>query len=280
MRLKDKTAIITGASSGIGKSIAQRFAREGANVVLADIQVDKGKALAAQIGDQALFVETNVASEIAIQNMVEQSITQFGSLDVLVNNAGIRGPDGPIDAANTDQDFENAIAVVYKSVHYGMKHATTAMKKAGKGGSIVNIASIAGQIGGAGTHTYSAMKSAVINLGRVCAAELAASNIRVNAICPGAIATNIYFAWAGLNANEQQLIKLQKALAPVQPIARSGLPEDIANTALFFASEESGFITGQSLTVDGGLSTAVKLEPDTETVQAILADMNLANAAS
>ncbi len=260
-RLKGKVAVVTGAASGIGRGTAIKFVREGARVVIADIQQDRGEALAKELGEAAEFVSVDVCIEDDVKQMIDHAIATFGRLDCLFNNAGFGGVTGDIETTDLGEPYERTVSGLLTGVVVGMKHAAPIMKAAG-GGSIISTASVAGTGGGYGPHVYSAVKSAVINLTRSVALELGPSNIRVNAICPGGIATPIF---AGELARQGGNVDYAEAVKPVlslmQPIPRAGTPEDIANTACFLASDESSFITGQAIIVDGGLTAGSWIHP-------------------
>ena len=268
-RLDNKVAIVTGGASGIGEGTVIRFVEEGGSVVIADVQDDKGAELASRLGDKVLYQHTDVSIEAQVSGVVDLAVSQFGHLDCMFNNAGFGGTSGPLLETETDEFYQQTLGVMFTGVLYGMKHAARVMIPRGSG-SIVCTASVAGVKGGFGPHVYSGIKSAVIGMTRSVALELSEHSIRVNAICPGGIATHI-FAGAvdpdtGSNENTPDLIR--PVLAQLHPIPRSGEPVDIANMALFLASDESTFVTGQALVVDGGLTAMHrglgKLLPDEE----------------
>jgi NAD(P)-dependent dehydrogenase (short-subunit alcohol dehydrogenase family) len=250
-RLTDKVALITGGASGMGRATALRFLGEGASVVIADMNEGTGKEtleLAARAGaaKRVAFVRTNVSDEDDVAAAVERAL-EFGGLDCMFNNAGIGGALGSL--LETDvEDWDATCAVLLRGVFLGIKHAGRAMKATGLGGSIINTASVAGLSGGAGPACYSACKAAVINLSRAAALELAPLRIRVNAICPGGILTPLVH-----RGNEEQT---RERLERFQPWPAHGRGEHIANAALFLASDESEFVTGEALVVDGGLTAA------------------------
>ena len=254
-RLDDKVAIITGGASGMGAATVRRFVEEGARVVIADLQVEKGEAIAAECGDSALFIATDVGVEEDVAAMVGLAVERFGRLDCVFNNAGFAGVAGPIDETDTGEAYARTVAGLLTGPVLGMKHATPIMK-AQNSGSIISTASVAGLRGGMGPHVYSALKAAVIGLTRSVAVELAAHHVRVNAICPGGIMTPIFLGGRQLKAGAN--VTLEEALAPafsqIQPIPRPGVGRDIANMALFLASDDAAFVTGQALVVDGGLT--------------------------
>jgi NAD(P)-dependent dehydrogenase (short-subunit alcohol dehydrogenase family) len=254
-RLEGKVAIITGATSGIGEATARRFAAEGAKLVLAGRTVDKGEALARELGNGAIFQRTDVMVEDDIAALIDKAVSQFGRLDCLFNNAGAGERTSPESV--TEEQFATVTRLLVGSVVFGIKHATRVMKSNG-GGSIINNASIAGHRYGQGGYLYSGAKAAVAHLTRLAGVELGPHNIRVNAISPGAVATPIF--WGGSaraqtlseEENQQKLAKLQRNLANATPIPRSGLADDIAYAAVFLASDEASFINCHDLVVDGG----------------------------
>jgi NAD(P)-dependent dehydrogenase (short-subunit alcohol dehydrogenase family) len=251
-RLEGKVAVITGGGSGIGRATALRFLGEGAAVVVADINEATGGetvALAGTIGcaDRIRFVSTDVTREEDIARAIAAAPANFGRLDCVFNNAGVGGAFGPIthiDAAEWDWTF----AVLVRAVFLGMKHGTRIMRAQGQGGSFINTASIAGLNGGDAPQAYSAAKAAVINLTRAVAVELAPQRIRVNAICPGGILTPL------IHRGSPEA--LEPMLASMQPWPEAGKPEDIAAVALFLASDDARFVTGEALVADGGLTAA------------------------
>jgi len=253
-RLAKKVALITGGASGIGEGTVRLFVAEGASVMIADIQDERGQRLAAELGDRAAYVHTDVSREADVQAAVAETERRFGRLDCIFNNAGYGGVGGRIEAIPID-GFDATIGVLLRGVLLGMKHAAPVMKRQG-GGSIISTASVAGLRAGFGPHVYSAAKAAVIQLTLTVAMELGEHNIRVNCICPGGIATPIFGKGLGMSAEEADaIVPLMKGvLENVQPIKRSGLPEDIAQAALWLASDDSTFVNGHALVVDGGLS--------------------------
>jgi NAD(P)-dependent dehydrogenase (short-subunit alcohol dehydrogenase family) len=230
------------------------FVAEGASVMIADIQDERGQRLAAELGDRAAYVHTDVSREADVQAAVAETVGRFGRLDCIFNNAGYGGVGGRIEAIPID-GFDATIGVLFRGVLLGMKHAAPVMKRQG-GGSIISTASVAGLRAGFGPHVYSAAKAAVIQLTLTVAMELGEHNIRVNCICPGGIATPIFGKGLGMSAEQADaIVPLMKGvLETVQPIKRSGLPEDIAQAALWLASDDSTFVNGHALVVDGGLS--------------------------
>ena len=234
-RLAGKVAVITGGSSGIGEATVRKFVAEGAKVVIADMQADKGEALASDT---------------------------WGRLDCLFNNAGFGGVSGEIHETDMGEPYRRTVDAMLTGPIYGMKHAAPIMKEQGTG-SIVTTASVAGTGAGYGPHVYSAVKAAVINLSRSVAQELGPFGIRVNSVCPGFINTPIFLGQAALQGDHSQALEGLREIAAVsQPITRAGLPEDIANAVCFLASDESSFITGQPLVVDGGVTLGAWTHPD------------------
>jgi len=253
-KLDGKVAVITGGASGIGDATVRLFVEEGCRVVIADIQDDRGARLADELGKSASYLHADVSQEAHVGGAIAHAVSRFGRLDCLFNNAGAGGVVGPIEEIPAD-GFDHTMGVLLRGVFLGMKHAAPVMKRQG-GGSIISTASVAGLQAGYGPHVYSAAKAAVVHLTRSVAMELGESGVRVNCICPGGIATPIFGSALGLAGPEaDRVAELMKTLlATRQPIQRAGLPEDIARAALWLASEESSFVNGHALIVDGGLT--------------------------
>lgn len=253
-KLDGRSAVITGGASGIGAAAARLFVREGCAVLIADIQDDKGERLARELGANATYLRTDVSQENAVISAFEAAAAKCGRLDCVFNNAGLGGVAGPI-ANITLEAYERTMAVLLRGVFLGVKHAAGIMQRQ-RSGSIINTASVAGLQAGYGPHIYSAAKAAVIQLTRSVAMELAESGVRVNCICPGPVATPIFADAAGItpDAADEAVETLRSVLANYQPIRRAGLPEDIAQAALWLASDDSSFVTAQALTIDGGLT--------------------------
>ena len=244
-RLKNKVAIITGGGSGIGRASCLLFAREGAKVVVADYVAEGGNETARQISaadGQAVFVQTDVSKSADVQNMIGATIRNYGRIDILFNNAGIEGPSTKL-ANLKEEDWDRVIAIDLTSVYLGIKYVIPEMIKQG-GGVILSTASVAGLVGFQGSGAYAAAKAGVINLTRLAALEYADKNIRVNCICPGVIETPMVERVIGGRSREK--------IVRTEPIGRLGRPEDIANAALFLASDESSFATGAPFIIDGG----------------------------
>lgn len=264
-RLDGKVAVITGGASGMGAATVRRFVGEGARVVIADLQADKGEAVAAECGDAAVFVGTDVGVEADVEAMIGCAVDRFGRLDCLYNNAGFGGVSGTIDETDMGEPYARTVAGLLTGPVLGMKHAAPVMKGQGSG-SIISTASVAGLRGGMGPHVYSALKAAVIGLTRSVAVELAAFGVRVNAICPGGIMTPIFLGGRKLKAGANVTLEdvLEPAFAEMQPVPRAGTGKDIADMALFLASDDATFVTGQAMVVDGGLTVGRRRQVDAE----------------
>jgi 3-oxoacyl-[acyl-carrier protein] reductase len=250
MRLKDKVALITGGAAGIGKATAQKFAAEGAFVVICDLNEAAGQATAAELGPRAEFYKVNVADRAAVQQWVDTVAAKHGRIDVLVNNAGIvrdnqlvRFKDGQLVKQMPEADFDLVIAINLKGVFNCAQAVAPHMIKQG-GGAIINASSVVGLDGNFGQTNYVATKSGVIGMTKVWARELGKFGIRVNAVAPGFTATEI------LSAMPEKVIE---GMVSKTPLGRMGQPADIANAYCFLASDEASFITGETLRVDGGL---------------------------
>jgi NAD(P)-dependent dehydrogenase (short-subunit alcohol dehydrogenase family) len=253
-RLANKVALVTGGGSGIGEATVRLFVAEGAAVVIADIQDDRGRRVAAELGPRAAYVHADVSREEDVQEAVAETVRRFGRLDCMFNNAGYGGVGGRI-AEIPVAGFDETLGVLLRGVFLGMKHAAPVMQAQGSG-SIISTASVAGMVTGLGPHVYSAAKAAVIHLTRSVAMELGEHNVRVNCICPGGIATPIFGKGLGLTIERAEaIVPLMKGvLENLQPIKRSGLPDDIAQAALWLASDDATFVNGHALVVDGGLT--------------------------
>jgi len=251
MRLADKVAIITGAGSGIGREAALLFAKEGAAVVIAELNPAAGRAVVSEIesaGAKASFVHVDVSSEKDVRNLIHSAESTFGKLDIIMNNAGIfPDADGSI-TSTSEETWDQVMNINLKGVFFGCKHAIPALLRAG-GGSIINIASFVALMGAAAPQiAYTASKGAVLSMTREIAAEFARKNIRANALCPGPVETPL------LNAILSDPIKRQRRLVHIPP-GRFARASEIANAALFLASDESSFVNGATFLVDGGITS-------------------------
>jgi NAD(P)-dependent dehydrogenase (short-subunit alcohol dehydrogenase family) len=250
LRLENQVAVVTGGARGIGAGIVRRFVEEGAQVVFSDLLNEKGKALEEELGKNVAFYQADATSASDTEALMNFAVERFGRLNCVVNNAGAGGVRGPI-AETPVEGFDRSIALLLRGPFLGIKYAVPHMES----GTIINIASISGITAGYSPHIYTAGKFGVVGLTKSVALELAERGIRVNAICPGKIATAIFSRIlpdmpAGLVERSPEIA--EPWLAEGVPLGRAGFPADIANTALWLASSESSFITGQALVVDGG----------------------------
>lgn len=243
-RLEGKVAVITGGASGLGEASARLFATEGARVVIADLNTSRGPQVASEIGEAARFVETDVRSGEDIQGMFAVAEEAWGRVDVIYNNAGVGGPEGKLTECSEER-YDRISDVNIRGVWLGMKYGIPHLERAG-GGSIIVTASIAAITGVAGVSAYCASKGAVVALVQAAAGEWASRNIRINCILPGNIATG-----QG-SRDEAQIDQSREFMARYNPVKRPGEAVDIANAALYLASDASSLITGQKLVVDGG----------------------------
>jgi NAD(P)-dependent dehydrogenase (short-subunit alcohol dehydrogenase family) len=243
MRLTGKVAIVTGAASGIGRATALLFAAQGAHVIAADVNEPEG-------GDAIVPLRADAGSEEDVAHLVRSAVARFGGLDIVFANAGISGGLASI-FEQTPEDWAEILRVNLIGPFLAIKHAAPLIKERG-GGSIICTASVAGIRAGAGGPAYSASKAGVINLVEVAATQLAGANVRVNAICPGLIETGMtrpFYEHARAKGQESRLGHLN-------PLKRGGVPDEIAQAALFLASDESSYVNGHALVVDGGLSAS------------------------
>ncbi len=261
-RLDGKITIITGATSGIGRRTAEVFAAEGATVVVSGRRAELGEEVAASLGARGEFVAADVTQEADVERLIAHTVDRHGRLDCLFNNAGGPAPVGGIAGIPVD-GFDAAMAVLVRSVFLGMKHAAPVMTGQGSG-SIINNGSVAAHWAGlSSSMIYSAAKAAVTHLTRCVAMELGESGVRVNAISPGGIATGIFgkaLGWSEAEA-DARIDRVKAGLAQMQPIKRAGMPDDIASAAVFLASDESSFVNGHDLVVDGGLIGGAQWTP-------------------
>jgi NAD(P)-dependent dehydrogenase (short-subunit alcohol dehydrogenase family) len=254
-RLDGKRAVITGAASGIGEATARLFASEGASVLLADVDTGRGSRLASELGERAAFVATDVSREADVDNAVNTCVRELGGLDVMFNNAGVPGSIGSIEDVDVAA-WDHTIGVHLRGVFLGIRAAARVMRPQGSG-SIINTSSVASFRANLGGHDYSAAKAAIRQLTLTAANELGEHGVRVNAVCPGGIATAIFGRAAGLDGDAaQRTVELMSlALSDIAPIRRAGQPIDIAEAVLWLASDAASFVNGQAIAVDGGLLT-------------------------
>ncbi len=255
-RLDGKVAVVTGGASGIGLATVETLIEYGAKVIVGDMQTAKGEALVTRFGEDTLqFQTTDVTDKDQLESLINLSKSAFGGLDILFNNAGHGGAPGTIEEIDWDL-YDQTMNLLLKSVFMGTQMAIPLMKERG-GGSIINTSSVSAIMAGYAPITYSTAKIGVAHFSRIAAGQLAKYNIRVNAIRPGFIATSIFGASLGLprEVADQMAEQLSQAGAKMQPIGRTGQGRDIAETVAFLASDASAFITGESITVDGGITT-------------------------
>ena len=245
MRLKDKTAIVTGAGSGFGKGIAMRFAKEGARVGVIDINAEAAREVASQIGNSAFAMEADVSIDGDVSRMVQEALDRWGQLDILVNNAGTTHRNQPMTEV-TEEEYERIFAVNVKSVYLSARHVVPVMKKQGFG-VILNVASTAGVRPRPGLVWYNTSKGAMMTATKAMAIELAGEKIRVNAINPVAGETGMLHLFMGEDTPEKRAQFISSI-----PLGRLSLPEDMAYAALFLCSDEAEMITGLCMEVDGG----------------------------
>ena len=271
LSLEGKVAVITGGTSGIGARTAEVFVAEGAQVVIAGRRKERGERLAQKLGDAASFIRTDVSVEAEVKAMVDHAVDRFGRLDCLMNNAGRSSQFAAIADADLEQ-FDAVIAVHLRAVLAGMKYAARVMAVQGTG-SIINVASVNGTRAGLGGHYYSAAKAAAIHLTRCAAIELGEKGIRVNSLSPGMIATGAFGKYMGMQSDEADdhpeyaEAAIGSVLPRWQPLPYVGRVDDIAQAALFLASDASRFVTGHNLVVDGGISagwSVALVRPDRE----------------
>lgn len=248
-RLKGQAAVITGGGNGIGRETVLRFLREGAKVVVADLNPENGSRTLELAGDEGhgddvRFVRTDVTAEAEVRAAIECACDEFGRLDCVFNNAGIGGAFGPVTDTEVEE-WDFSMEVLVRGVFLGLKHGARVLKRQDEGGALLSTVSVAGLGGGAGSHCYSAAKAAVVNLTRSVALEMAPHRVRVNAIAPGMIMTELFHRGRSERGEQFAIGR--------QPWPDPGRPADIAATAAFLASRDAVFITGQVLVVDGGI---------------------------
>jgi len=247
--LKNKVALVTGGTSGIGKAAALALAKAGAKVVVAGRRDNEGQSVVDAIekaGGEALFVKTDVSKEADVKALVEKTMAAFGHLDIAFNNAGIEGQMGLTTDAQTEENFDSIFNINVKGVVLSMKHEAAAMLRNG-GGSIINTSSIAGQIGLAGAGLYVASKHAVNGLSKSAALEFARKGIRVNTVSPGTIQTDMITRMVGEGESEAR-----KWWENQHPVGRFGTVDEVAAAVVWLASPDSSFVTGTDIAVDGG----------------------------
>lgn len=255
--LTGKTAIVTGGASGLGRGIAERFLAEGARVVIADLDPERGEALAGELGADATFRAADVSDPQQVGALVDAAVETFGGLDIMVNNAGVSGTMHNRFLDDDLADFHRIMAVNVLGVMAGTRDAARRMSKAG-GGSIINLTSIGGIQAGGGVMTYRASKAAVIQFTKSAAIELAYYDIRVNAIAPGNIPTPFVASSAAAGLDPETIERYEAGIRATmradRPLKREGTAADVAEAALYFAGDRSGYVTGTVLPVDGGTS--------------------------
>lgn len=247
-----RVALVTGASSGIGRATARAFAREGFTTVLADVQEEEGLQVAKECsleGVEAKFIACDVSNEASVRELFAHILSDFGRLDAAFNNAGIEGEQAPTDQC-TSANFDRVIAVNLRGVWLCMREELKIMTKQKEGGAIVNVSSVAGLVGLAGIPAYDASKHGIIGLTQTAALEYAQQHIRINAVCPGAIETPMLDRFMSANAGGRS------AMIEMEPIGRIGKPEEIASTVIWLCSSAASFVTGQAIAVDGGWTAA------------------------
>jgi NAD(P)-dependent dehydrogenase (short-subunit alcohol dehydrogenase family) len=240
-RLAGKVAIITGGGSGIGAATAVRFVAEGAAVIVADADQEAGQKIVGELhkkGGRGIHIVTDVAEEDSVRQLMDLGVRQFGRLDVLVNNAGMRGPLKGIDELSA-REWSEVIATNLTGVFYGVKHAARVMKQQKSGGVIINISSVLGVVGSGGSSAYTAAKHGILGVTKAAALELAPSRIRVVAVAPAFVQTKL-------------IAGLEEAVLPRHPLGRLGRPEEVASMIAYLASDEAAFLPGATYPVDGG----------------------------
>ncbi len=253
-RLVGKVVIITGATGGIGEASVRLFASEGAKIIAADVEDERGERLEAALKGKAIYCHTDVSSEDDVKNLVTSTVDKWGHLDVMFNNAGIVGAVGPIEYVKVE-DFDRTLRVNLRGCFLGIKHAAPVMRRQGSG-SIINTASTAAILAGFGNHIYSASKAGIVQLTRSVSMELGEAGIRVNCVSPGYIPTPMIGIARSLTREqaEKKLHIIEESFRNAQPLRGPIMPEEVAKAALFLASDDSRFITGQNLFVDGGVT--------------------------
>jgi NAD(P)-dependent dehydrogenase (short-subunit alcohol dehydrogenase family) len=255
VQLKNKVAVITGAGSGVGRASARRFAEEGALVVCADIDLDRAKETVSELeadGGQAAAEQCDVAEDADVATLIGSAVTRFGRLDVMFNNVGIPTPRlGMIFEDHSLEDFERLVAVNFRGVFLGCRHAVLRFKEQGDGGVILNTGSVAGLVGWGGS-VYGATKGAVHQLTRAVAIEGAPFGIRVNAICPAGMPYTGFMAAGGMEFSGDQLEAVAVAAGSAHPLGKPITAEDCAEAAVYLCSDRAANVTGILMPIDGG----------------------------
>lgn len=252
MKLKDKVALITGGARGIGEAIARAYAREGAKVVIADVEIDKARELAAELGDAGLAVRVDVRDGASIEACVAAAVARFGGIDILVNNAGVFGMQPIVEI--TEADFDRQFGINVRGLVFMTKAVVGQMDKQGRGGKIINLSSQAGRRGEPNIAVYCATKAAVISITQSLGLELIKRRIYVNAIAPGVVDTPMWDHVDSLFAKYENrpLGEKKRVVGEAVPLGRMGRPEDYQGPAVFLASSDSDYVVAQCLNVDGG----------------------------
>lgn len=251
MEFEGKTVLITGGAAGIGRIAALAFAREGARVVVSDVDVPRGKETVEMIeeeGGEALFVQADVSKAEDVRRMVQETVDAYGGLDCAFNNAGIEGEQAPT-GQGTEENWDRVIDINLKGVWLSMKEEIPAMLKRG-GGVIVNMSSVAGRVGFQNLPAYVASKHGVLGLTKTAALDYATQDIRVNAVCPGVIHTEMIDRVTGGDPETLE------AYANMAPMERMGRPEEVAAAVVWLCSDQASFVTGEAITIDGGFVVA------------------------
>lgn len=248
-RFEGKTIVVTGGASGIGEATVRKIVSEGGQVVIADLQSDLGEALVTELGSSTRFIKTDVTQEQNIIDAIELAQSEFGTLDGMVNNAGVVGAIGSILEISAEA-YDHTMSILSRAVFLGVKHAARAMKPQGRG-AIVSLASTAGITGGLGPHVYTMAKHGVVGLTKSAASELSAYGIRINAIAPGGTVTPMTAALAG---GDTELIT--QSICETSPLGFACMPQDIANAIVFALSEDARYMTGQTMVIDAGQTTS------------------------
>lgn len=251
-RLVGKVAFVTGGCSGIGLAMVETFFAEGAQVVVGDVQDEKGALLEQRFPDAVRFAHCDVSSEADVAASISLAVDSFGGLDICCNNAGNGGPPEAIEAISVEK-WDSGMALLLRGPMLGIKYAIPAMRARG-GGAIINTSSIAGIHGGLASAAYAVAKAGVIQLSRKAAMECAADGIRVNTICPGFIATPIFGEAMGLprETGDAMALEMDQAFTAVQPLPYAGRAQDLAQAALYLAADSGRYVTGTEIVVDGG----------------------------